>query len=79
MERADLGIGTSEQHMFFILYVIRITDITDWRSTIGPNSLFSVKSVTPQPESRCVAKNMMGKVQTHVLAEYKEGEWHEQL
>eukprot|EP00983_Pelagomonas_calceolata_P067858 1149659-Pelagomonas_calceolata.AAC.1 len=33
MEMADMGIGTTEKHMFFILYVIRITGITDWRST----------------------------------------------
>eukprot|EP00983_Pelagomonas_calceolata_P063870 1147898-Pelagomonas_calceolata.AAC.2 len=39
MERADLGIGMSEQHMFFIFCVIRITDITDRRSTIGPSLL----------------------------------------
>eukprot|EP00983_Pelagomonas_calceolata_P035354 1105617-Pelagomonas_calceolata.AAC.1 len=69
MERADLGTGTSVQHTFFILYVIkiykicektgshimgliglvlvlyviRITGITDWRSTIGPNSPFNSK------------------------------------
>eukprot|EP00983_Pelagomonas_calceolata_P076906 1153629-Pelagomonas_calceolata.AAC.1 len=34
MERADLGIGTSEQHMFFILYVIGITDNTDRRNAM---------------------------------------------
>eukprot|EP00983_Pelagomonas_calceolata_P043528 1138942-Pelagomonas_calceolata.AAC.7 len=59
MERADLGIGTSEQHMFSILYVIRITD---WRSIFGPNSLLHSKSVSSQPESGNVAKDMMGKI-----------------
>eukprot|EP00983_Pelagomonas_calceolata_P115206 1160172-Pelagomonas_calceolata.AAC.10 len=62
-ERADLGIGASEQHMFFILNVIRIINNTDWRSTIGLNSLFNSKSVNPQPESGSVAKDMIGKIQ----------------
>eukprot|EP00983_Pelagomonas_calceolata_P020425 644178-Pelagomonas_calceolata.AAC.1 len=57
MERADLGIGTPEQHMLFILYVIGITNITDRRSTIGPSSLFNSESLYPQPESGSVAKN----------------------
>eukprot|EP00983_Pelagomonas_calceolata_P016135 510756-Pelagomonas_calceolata.AAC.1 len=63
MERADLGIGASEQHMFFILYLIRITDITDRRSTIGSSRPFNSESVYPQPESGSVAKDMMGKIQ----------------
>eukprot|EP00983_Pelagomonas_calceolata_P066402 1149016-Pelagomonas_calceolata.AAC.1 len=41
------------------MYVIRITDTTDWRSNIGPNSLFNSKSESPQPESGSVAKDMM--------------------
>eukprot|EP00983_Pelagomonas_calceolata_P047652 1140741-Pelagomonas_calceolata.AAC.1 len=45
------------------LHVIRITDITDRRSTIGPSSLFNSESVYPQPESGSVAKDMMGKIQ----------------
>eukprot|EP00983_Pelagomonas_calceolata_P049812 1141676-Pelagomonas_calceolata.AAC.1 len=57
-ERADLGIGISEQHI-----------ITDRRSTIGPNSLFNLKSVNLQPESGSVAKNVMGKIQVHVLGQ----------
>eukprot|EP00983_Pelagomonas_calceolata_P028021 879027-Pelagomonas_calceolata.AAC.1 len=61
--RADLEVGTSEQHMFFILYLIGITDITDRRNTIGTNSLFNSKSVYSQPESGSVAKNVMGKIQ----------------
>eukprot|EP00983_Pelagomonas_calceolata_P070187 1150685-Pelagomonas_calceolata.AAC.1 len=40
-ERVDLGIGTSEQHMRFILYCIGITDITDRKSIIGPIGLFN--------------------------------------
>eukprot|EP00983_Pelagomonas_calceolata_P134962 1162111-Pelagomonas_calceolata.AAC.1 len=70
---ADLGIGASEQHimMFFILYVIRITGITDWRSTIGPSSLFNSESVYPQPESGNVAKDTMGKIQIHVFRHCK--------
>eukprot|EP00983_Pelagomonas_calceolata_P049284 1141441-Pelagomonas_calceolata.AAC.5 len=43
------------------------SDITDRRSTIGPNSLFNSKSVNSQPESGNVAKDMMGKIQIHVL------------
>eukprot|EP00983_Pelagomonas_calceolata_P031551 989636-Pelagomonas_calceolata.AAC.1 len=55
-ERADLGIGASEQHI--------ITDITDRRrSTIGSISLFNSESVYPQRESDSVAKDMMGKIQ----------------
>eukprot|EP00983_Pelagomonas_calceolata_P006500 214059-Pelagomonas_calceolata.AAC.1 len=53
--------------MFFILYVIRITDITDGRNTIGPNSLFNSKSVYPQPESGSFAKNVMRKIQVHCI------------
>eukprot|EP00983_Pelagomonas_calceolata_P019062 599055-Pelagomonas_calceolata.AAC.1 len=53
--------------MFFILYAIGITYITDRRNTIGPNSLFNLKSMYPQPESGSVAKNVMGKIQVHVL------------
>eukprot|EP00983_Pelagomonas_calceolata_P005543 181056-Pelagomonas_calceolata.AAC.1 len=68
MKRADLGIGTSEQHMFFILYV-SITDITDWRSAIGRNCLFNSKSVYTQPESGSVAKDAMGKIQQRVWRE----------
>eukprot|EP00983_Pelagomonas_calceolata_P038502 1136809-Pelagomonas_calceolata.AAC.11 len=63
MERADLGIGTTEQHMCFILYVIGITDITDRRNTIGLNSLFNLKSVYPLSESGSVVKNVMEKIQ----------------
>eukprot|EP00983_Pelagomonas_calceolata_P041459 1138073-Pelagomonas_calceolata.AAC.4 len=62
-ERADLGIGTSEQHLFFILCVIRITNITDRRSYIGQISLFNSKNVNPQPESGSVAKDVMGVIQ----------------
>eukprot|EP00983_Pelagomonas_calceolata_P115606 1160217-Pelagomonas_calceolata.AAC.25 len=54
--------------MFFILYVIKITDITDRRSTIGPNRLFNAKSMYPQPESGSVAKNVMGKIQAYVFS-----------
>eukprot|EP00983_Pelagomonas_calceolata_P003452 112747-Pelagomonas_calceolata.AAC.1 len=43
MERADMGIRASEQHMFSILYVIRITDITDRRSTIGIHNRMGMK------------------------------------
>eukprot|EP00983_Pelagomonas_calceolata_P072796 1151884-Pelagomonas_calceolata.AAC.1 len=43
-ERADLGNGTSELHMVFILYVIRITGL---KSIIGPNSLFKSKCARP--------------------------------
>eukprot|EP00983_Pelagomonas_calceolata_P039015 1137007-Pelagomonas_calceolata.AAC.1 len=53
--------------MFFILYVIRITDITDRRSSIGPSSLFNSESVYPQPESGSVAKDMVGKIQILVF------------
>eukprot|EP00983_Pelagomonas_calceolata_P012438 398486-Pelagomonas_calceolata.AAC.2 len=67
-ERADLGIGASEQHnminmMFCILYAIRTTDR---RSTLGTNSLFNSKSVNPKPESGGV-KDVMGKIQVHVV------------
>eukprot|EP00983_Pelagomonas_calceolata_P041976 1138293-Pelagomonas_calceolata.AAC.1 len=55
--------------MLFILYVIRITDITDWRSTVGPNSLFNSKSVNSQPESGNVAKDMRGKIQIYVFSQ----------
>eukprot|EP00983_Pelagomonas_calceolata_P051759 1142554-Pelagomonas_calceolata.AAC.1 len=65
-ERADLGIGTSELHMFLISYVIEITDITDQTHAIGPDSLFNSKGVNPQPEFGSVAKNVMGKIQVHV-------------
>eukprot|EP00983_Pelagomonas_calceolata_P028317 887831-Pelagomonas_calceolata.AAC.1 len=54
-----MGIGITKQHILFILCVIRITDITDRRSTIGPNSLFKLKSVNSQPESGSVAKGMI--------------------
>eukprot|EP00983_Pelagomonas_calceolata_P048204 1140957-Pelagomonas_calceolata.AAC.1 len=47
--------------------VTRITYITDWRSIIGPNSLFNSKSVNSQPESGNVLKDMMGKIQIHVF------------
>eukprot|EP00983_Pelagomonas_calceolata_P062858 1147468-Pelagomonas_calceolata.AAC.2 len=53
--------------MFYILYAIRITGITDWRKTIGPNSLFNSKNVDSQPESGNVAKDMTGKIQTHAF------------
>eukprot|EP00983_Pelagomonas_calceolata_P044775 1139447-Pelagomonas_calceolata.AAC.1 len=55
--------------MFCILYA-RITDITDRRSTIGPNGLFNSKSVYPQPKSGSVAKDVMGKIQVHVFRSY---------
>eukprot|EP00983_Pelagomonas_calceolata_P003854 125090-Pelagomonas_calceolata.AAC.1 len=45
------------------LYVIRITNITARRSTIGPDGLFNLKGVNPQPESGSVAKDVMGKIQ----------------
>eukprot|EP00983_Pelagomonas_calceolata_P007356 240160-Pelagomonas_calceolata.AAC.1 len=45
-----------------ITHIIRITDITDRRSTIGPSSLFNLKIVNPQPESGSVAEDMMGKI-----------------
>eukprot|EP00983_Pelagomonas_calceolata_P086292 1156727-Pelagomonas_calceolata.AAC.3 len=63
MERAELGVGTSEQQVCFISYVIGFTDVTDRRSTIGPSSLFNSKSGYLQPEPGSVAKNVMGKVQ----------------
>eukprot|EP00983_Pelagomonas_calceolata_P073014 1151970-Pelagomonas_calceolata.AAC.1 len=44
-----------------------ITDITYWRSTIGPDSFFNSKSVNSQPESGNVVKDMMWKIQIHVL------------
>eukprot|EP00983_Pelagomonas_calceolata_P077775 1154013-Pelagomonas_calceolata.AAC.5 len=59
--KGRVGIRRSEQHMFCIWYVIRIVNITDRRSTIGPSGLFSLKSVNPQLESGSVAKNMMGR------------------
>eukprot|EP00983_Pelagomonas_calceolata_P022192 697835-Pelagomonas_calceolata.AAC.1 len=43
------------------------TDITDWRSTIGPSSLFNSKSVISQPESSNVGKDMTGKIQIYVF------------
>eukprot|EP00983_Pelagomonas_calceolata_P044797 1139457-Pelagomonas_calceolata.AAC.5 len=42
-------------------------NITDWRSTFGPSSLFNSKSVNSQPESGSVAKNVMGKIQVHIF------------
>eukprot|EP00983_Pelagomonas_calceolata_P088691 1157231-Pelagomonas_calceolata.AAC.2 len=53
--------------MFFTLYVTRITGITDWRGTIGPNSLFNSKRVNSQPEAGNVVKDMTGKIQVHVF------------
>jgi len=50
-----------------ITHIIRITDITDRRSTIGPSSPFNSESVYPQPESGSVANDMMGKIQVHVF------------
>eukprot|EP00983_Pelagomonas_calceolata_P043626 1138983-Pelagomonas_calceolata.AAC.2 len=49
--------------MFFILYVINITDITDLRYYWTYYSMFNLKSENPQPESGSVAKNVMGKIQ----------------
>eukprot|EP00983_Pelagomonas_calceolata_P009892 320127-Pelagomonas_calceolata.AAC.1 len=48
-------------------HIIGITDITDRRNTIGPNSLFNSKSMNSQPESGNVAMDMMGKIQIHVF------------
>eukprot|EP00983_Pelagomonas_calceolata_P060318 1146314-Pelagomonas_calceolata.AAC.4 len=41
----DWNICSDDQHMFFILYVIRITGITDWRSTIGPKQPVQLEGV----------------------------------
>jgi len=41
--------------------------ITDWRSIIGLNILFNLKSANSQPESGNFAKDMMGKIQNIVF------------
>eukprot|EP00983_Pelagomonas_calceolata_P042676 1138602-Pelagomonas_calceolata.AAC.1 len=73
MERADLGIGTSEQHMFFILHVIRITDITDRRSCIGPSSLFNSESLRNPNRNNNVtakAKSLAFKLSCHAIQRF---------